>query len=66
MKVIKETKVIEIVCISHTTLWRIIKAGKFPRPIRLSPNRVGWIEDEIYQWIAEQQKNVLNLTERGV
>jgi hypothetical protein len=32
---------------SPVTLWRRAKAGTFPRPVKLSPSRNGWIADEI-------------------
>ena len=32
---------------------RLIKAGKFPPPIALGDNRVGWIESEIEDWLLE-------------
>lgn len=28
-------------------LYRLIKANKFPRPIRLGENRLAWVESEI-------------------
>jgi prophage regulatory protein len=33
-------------------LARLEKAGRFPRRVRLSANRVAWIESEIIQWCA--------------
>jgi prophage regulatory protein len=33
---------------------RLIKAGKFPPPIALGSNRVGWIESEIEDWLVER------------
>lgn len=32
--------------VSPTTLWRMIQRGEFPKPIQISPRRVGWIEEE--------------------
>ena len=40
--------------ISRTTIWRLRQAGKFPQPIRLSANTVGWHAHDIYQWLAER------------
>jgi prophage regulatory protein len=37
---------------SEATLWRWIRAGNFPAPIRIGPNSVGWLETEINEWIA--------------
>jgi prophage regulatory protein len=38
--------------ISDTTLWRLMRAGTFPRPVKLSSQRVGWFLDEIIAWQA--------------
>jgi prophage regulatory protein len=29
-------------------------AGTFPKPVRLGPQSVGWLEHEIEAWIAER------------
>jgi prophage regulatory protein len=39
---------------SPVTLWRRAKAGTFPRPVKLSPSRNGWIADEIDKWITDR------------
>ena len=33
---------------------RLIAAGKAPRPVRLGPHRVGWLQTEIDAWIEER------------
>lgn len=38
--------------LGRTTWWRMIRDGKAPRPIRISPGRVGWWEDDIREWQA--------------
>lgn len=40
--------------ISKTTLYRLIKAGKFPKPIRISDQATGWPEEVIDAWIASR------------
>jgi prophage regulatory protein len=32
-------------------LWRLEKAGKFPKRVPISPSRVAWVEQEIDAWI---------------
>ena len=32
---------------SRTQIWRDIRAGKFPAPVQLGPNSIGWYEDEV-------------------
>lgn len=38
--------------ISRTTAWRLQNSGDFPKPVMLSPGRVGWRESEIKAWRA--------------
>ncbi len=35
---------------SRTTLWRDVRAQRFPAPVRVGANRIGWIEDEVTEW----------------
>lgn len=37
--------------LSRSTLYELIRQGEFPRPIRLTKNRVAWQESKIDQWI---------------
>jgi prophage regulatory protein len=36
---------------SRAHLYRLIRAKKFPEPIRLGENRIAFIEDEIDAWL---------------
>ncbi len=29
---------------SRTTLWRDVRAGRFPAPVKVGRNRIGWLE----------------------
>ena len=50
------SKVAERVGKSRIQVWRDIKAGKFPPPLELGPNSVGWYEDEIDRWLASRPR----------
>lgn len=41
---------------SKAQLLRLEKAGGFPRRVRLSANRVVWIESEILAWCAARNE----------
>ncbi len=32
---------------SRTQIWRDVRAGKFPAPVQIGPNSVGWWSDEL-------------------
>lgn len=40
--------------LSRSTVWRLERAGSFPRHRRLSANTVAWAEDEVDAWIRER------------
>jgi prophage regulatory protein len=33
---------------------RLAHAGKFPKPVRLSPRRVGWLASQLQAFLAEK------------
>jgi prophage regulatory protein len=41
---------------------RLEKADQFPKRVQLGPNRVGWLESEVLEWLKERlaQREVLN------
>jgi prophage regulatory protein len=49
-KMLNEKQVLAIVPFSRATLFRMEKAGTFPRGTYISPNRKIWYEDEIVSW----------------
>jgi predicted DNA-binding transcriptional regulator AlpA len=50
---LNEKQVLAIVPVGRSTLWRMEKAGKFPRSTYISANRRVWFEDEITAWQNE-------------
>lgn len=36
---------------SKSTLYRWIQKGDFPKPIHCGPGAVGWLEQEVEEWI---------------
>ena len=49
-RMLNEKQVLEIVPLSRTSIYRLEKAGKFPRSTYISANRRIWYEDEIVSW----------------
>ena len=39
---------------SKTQVYRLIRAGRFPRAVPLGPQRVAWLESEVEVWMAER------------
>ena len=51
---LSKAKVIEITTLSHTTIWRMVKQGKFPKSVKASMGRVAWRKSDIDTWLAER------------
>lgn len=41
--------------LGRTTWWRLIRDGKAPQPVQLTPGRIAWVESEILDWIDCRQ-----------
>ena len=56
MKLLKitELKSAKNIGFSRGHLYRLIAAGKFPKPIRLGENRIMFVESEIDAWLLER------------
>ena len=42
--------------LSKASIYRLMRASKFPRPVRLGPRAVGWIASEITAWIESRER----------
>jgi len=49
-------RVCEIVGLSRSTIYRLERAGEFPRRRRLGVNSVGWMSSDIQQWIVSRDQ----------
>lgn len=46
----------EILGVPKSTIYFWIKQKNFPRPIKLGPRTVGWVNEEIFKWIEKKKK----------
>jgi len=51
-KYIRAQELATILAVHRTTLWRWVRDGHFPRPVRLGPNTVAWDSIQIDAWLA--------------
>ncbi|WP_052394463.1 AlpA family phage regulatory protein [Oleiagrimonas soli] len=52
-RLLRLPKVIDLVNLSRSQIYKMISGGKFPRQIKLSERAVAWREDEILNWIKK-------------
>jgi prophage regulatory protein len=53
-KIIRKRELLGMLGLSDPTIWRMEKAGTFPKRLQLGGNSVGWIESEINNWIERK------------
>lgn len=53
-KIMRMPEVINFTGISRATIYRLIKAGEFPKPLKLSKGIIGWTTKEIERWIRSR------------
>ena len=53
MGLIKINELIAMTKLSRPTIYRLIKAGKFPSQLQTSPKTVAWEKSEIEGWIRK-------------
>ena len=51
MRILSKRQLKELVLYSPQHVARLEAAGKFPKRVQLGPNRVGWVEDEVLDWL---------------
>lgn len=55
LSILRRKQVEARVGLSRSPIYARIKAGTFPKPVRLGDGRaVGWVEGEIDAWLADQ------------
>ena len=54
MRILSKRQLKELVLYSPQHVARLEKAGKFPKRVQLGPNRVGWVEDEVLDWLRQR------------
>lgn len=54
MRILSKRQLKELVLYSPQHIARLEAAGKFPKRVILGPNRVGWVEEEVLDWLQER------------
>ncbi len=54
MRFLRIDEVINKVGLSRPTIWRLERAGEFPKRRQLGRNSVGWVEEEVEEWMESR------------
>ncbi len=61
-RILRTREVLKLEGISRTTLWRWVRDGKFPAPVELGNNCIGWTESSL----TERRASLKQRTYGGV
>lgn len=51
MKIIRLKQVMETTGLARSTIYKYIAAGTFPKPVPLGSKSVGWVDEEVQEWV---------------
>lgn len=51
MKIIRLKEVIDSTGLARSTIYKYIGEGTFPKPVSLGDRCVGWVNNEVHDWI---------------
>ena len=54
-KLLPMRDVCKTVSLGRATIYKLIKAGSFPYPVRLTPKRVAWRLSDVLHWVADRR-----------
>jgi len=51
VRFIRPREVVEMIGVSRTTLWRMVREGSFPKPVRISKGNAGYLLETVEAWM---------------
>jgi|UniRef100_A0A7C3WL42 prophage regulatory protein len=51
-RVFRAKELVELIGISRASIWRLEKSGLFPRRKKIGLRAVGWLAEDIEQWLS--------------
>jgi prophage regulatory protein len=55
-QILKLREVSSLTKLSNSTIYRLIKTGDFPKPIKLATHASGWLLVDIEDWIESKRR----------
>jgi prophage regulatory protein len=52
-RLLRLPEVVAICKRSRTSIYYDVRAGRFPKPVRIGPRAIAWRESDIQRWISE-------------
>ena len=56
-RAIRRQEVQELTGLARSTIYALVKAGRFPKPLRLGPRAVGWRLADVLAWLDAPERD---------
>jgi len=66
MRFVRPEEVRQMLGVSKTTLWRMVQAGAFPRPVEITERNRGYLLDDVQAWMQARLDAVSPPSEMAV
>lgn len=63
VRILTEKEVIDYTTIGRSNINRMIRAGTFPCPLKLSSHKIGWLKHEVDAWIRRRPRPLVIVTD---
>lgn len=57
-KILRLPAVLELIQLSRSTVYAMLKNGDFPKPLKLGPRARAWRLEDVENWLEERCRNV--------
>ena len=54
MRFLRPRDVLALIGVSRTTLWRMVRAGQFPSPVRITERSAGFLQETVESWMRSR------------
>jgi prophage regulatory protein len=54
--VVRMSRLVDMIGLSRSTIWKLLSEDKFPTPIRLGPRSIGWRIKDVEEWIQGREQ----------
>jgi prophage regulatory protein len=63
MRFIRPAEVLRMIGVSRTTLWRMVQAGTFPAPVRITDRSRGYVLEDVEAWMLARSTSPFAVAE---
>ncbi len=54
--VVRMSRLVEMIGLSRSTIWKLLSEGQFPNPIRLGSRSIAWRVKDVEEWLQSREE----------